>query len=208
MRNRKYSLFLFAVLALTGCNMRGPQYSEEAAYDTADVGYAVMEEWVEEYYPAGKVIETHPYEFVYPSGPSYLTDYVQGVMFDGERERTFSVNITSGSVSLEADEKMREEFAEYARALYLASLDLHPDDDIGGFDALLLYDRVDSVNNNWGITRYQTYELPGELVAEGGDIKAYVNDTTRGEIILLYGFIGANDDEDLSTYTPENLEKR
>ena len=103
---------------------------------------------------------------------------------------------------------MREEFAEYARALYLASLDLHPDDDIGGFDALLLYDRVDSVNNNWGITRYQTYELPGELVAEGGDIKAYVNDTGRGEIILLYGFIGANDDEDLSTYTPENLEKR
>ncbi|MCR5790102.1 MAG: hypothetical protein K6G83_09470 [Lachnospiraceae bacterium] len=203
------ALTLISSFALTACP-KGPQYSEEDREDNNEMGQVVMEEWMEKYYPEGKIIDSEPYTFIYPSGPSYLTDFVNGTMYDGEREREFSVNTVTGDVTLEPDEKMWEEFQECARELYLESMDFDKDCEIKDFSANVYYEvlSVSGRKGSWADSGFLAVGLPGELVAENGDVRAFVRDPERGCLLQVYGWITVPDTVDLSRYSKEDIEKR
>ena len=203
------AMTIISSLALTACP-KGPQYSEEEKDDYNEMGQVVMEEWMENYYPEGRIIESEPYSFMYPSGPYYLTDFVNGTMFDGEKEREFSVNIATGDVTLEPDEEMWEEFQECARELYLESMDFDKDCEIKDFSASVYYDvlSVSGKKGSWADSGFIAVGLPGELVAEKGDVQAFVRDPERGCLLQVYGWITVPDSVDLSRYSPEDIEKR
>ena len=202
---------LIAALILSGCT-RGPTYDEGTKNSIGDDGKELMEEWMKDYYPEGKVLSAEPYVYMYPSGPHYLTDFVEGTMFDGEKERTFSINITTGEVALQADPEMWEEFQACAKELYLESLDFSPESVVADFDANVAFDLTSSfAPSSKGFTGeggYNAAGLPGELVAAKGDIPSYVRDRARKDLIAVAGWITVSDDMDLSRYTFEDISSR
>ena len=200
---------LSAALLFSGCFHRGPVYSTEEEEAVNDTGREQAEEWISRYWPGGEVRSVEPHVFMYGSGPHYLTDYAEGILFDGEKERSFTINIVTGEMFVMPDEAVWEEFLEAVRELYLESLSLPTELEVKYFDAGVIAGLMSSEDSgNWADSECVAAGLPGELVAENGDVRAYVSDPDRGKDILVDGWIDVPDETDLSVYTPEDLGER
>ncbi len=195
------------IILLTGCPFKGPQYTEEALTGFENTGIEAMDEWLQERYPEGRVIEAEPYIFMYPSGPSYLTDFVTGTIFDGERERGFSINVTDGNVTLEPDEDMWDSFSECAKEIYLESLDFDPDCEVSDFNANIIFDTVaqNTGSGSWGDSDFIATGLPGDIVVNNEDVEAFVRNPDRGYTINVNGRVRVDDNQKLSDYTRDDL---
>ncbi len=204
------SLIMAGIIFLTGCPFKGPQYTEEALTGAENTGIDAMEEWLRERYPIGRVIEAEPYVFMYPSGPSYLTDFVTGTIFDGERERDFSINVADGNVTLEADDEMWDSFLACAKELYLESLDFAPDCEVSDFSANIIFDKVaqNAGSGSWGDADFIATGLPGDMVVNAEDVEAFVRNPDRGYTINVNGRIRVDDSRKLSDYTGDDLFSR
>ena len=174
-------------LLLSGC--RGPQYSESEANDVVEKGTAIMEDWINKNCPDGKIVEIDHYDYMYPSGPWFLTDYVTGTMNDGHTDRGFAANIKTGSVWLRPDDDMWEEFVECSKEYYLNSLNFPSDTifDDDRFNTCLCFSPIrEDSNDSWANAYFEYHGLPGELVLQNGDVKEYVNDPNRGATIFYF----------------------
>lgn len=77
------------------------RYTEEEANATCETGAALMRTWLAEHEPEAVLGEADNVIFSYPSGPSYLTDYVRATYAVGGIGRGIVINVVSGDVYLE-----------------------------------------------------------------------------------------------------------
>ena len=202
-------MILGAVLFAGGCFHRGPVYSADEEQALTDAGREEAENWIRRYWEKGEVRSIEPYVFMYGSGPHYLTDYAEGVLFDGERERAFTINTKTGEMFIEPDDEAWEEFQTCARKLYLESLSLPLELEVSDFSAYVIAGTASPGGaGSWADSVVPATGLPGELVAENGDVEAYVADLDRGKTICVSGSITAPEDRELSGYTVSDRSRR
>ena len=77
------------------------RYTEEEANATCETGAVLMRTWLAEHEPEAVLGEADNVIFSYPSGPSYLTDYVRATYAIGGIGRGIVINVVSGDVYLE-----------------------------------------------------------------------------------------------------------
>lgn len=201
------SIMAMCCLSLTGC--RGPQYTEEEAQAVVEKGTALMEKWIKKNCPDGKLVEIDHWDKQYPSGPSYLTDFVYGTMNDGIKDRRFQANIDTGFVALQPDDEMMDSFKECCKKLYLESLDLDPDTEIyeNSYYANIIYSPLCAEStDSWADGSFEFSGLPGEFVLQNGDVSEFVNDPDRGVTIRIQGWMrNLPDDFVIEDYTYEDI---
>ncbi len=181
--------------------------SEEEEQEVTDKGTEIMEDWIAEYYPQGSITSIEPY-ITFPQ-PYELTDYATGTLYDGNRERTFNVNVVTGYVTVEADEEMQEAFLEYSLQMYCESLGLDRDTEIDSFNAYIVgYPLCTGAKDYKATATYEYVGLPGELVALNGDVESYMKSNREEITIGVKGWFKVSDDMSLSGYTMEDLANR
>ena len=203
---RKHSIALILIVGVvvfvSACFHRGPVYTESEELAVDDAGKKMAENWIREYWPEGEVRTIEPYVFMYGSGPHYLTDYSEGTLFDGEKERRFSINIVTGEIYVEPDEEIWDTFQKCVSEWYLESLDLPTDLEIAEYSASVSVSPIAANGSgNWADSVYLVTGLPGELVAQNKNVENYVRDPERKEIISVSGWITTPDETELSGYT-------
>ena len=94
-------LGLIVALALYLAFMPQQRYTDDDATATLAAGTERIETWLAQQESEATLIETENVIFSYPSGPSYLTDYVKGsVVLDGVG-RSVVINTVDGAVYLD-----------------------------------------------------------------------------------------------------------
>ena len=91
-------LLAAVLLSLAGCH--GERFNEEEKTALEERGAATMKAWLEEHTEDGKVLTTQADVYMYPSGPTLLTDYAVGTCSVGERTRDYLVNTATDAVYL------------------------------------------------------------------------------------------------------------
>ncbi len=91
-------LLVAVLLSLAGCH--GERFNEEEKTALEERGAATMKAWLEEHTEDGKVLTTQADVYMYPSGPTLLTDYAVGTCSVGERTRDYLVNTATDAVYL------------------------------------------------------------------------------------------------------------
>ena len=91
-------LLVAVLLSLAGCH--GERFNEEEKTALEERGAATMKAWLDEHTEDVKVLTTQADVYMYPSGPTLLTDYAVGTCSVGERTRDYLVNTATDAVYL------------------------------------------------------------------------------------------------------------
>lgn len=95
------TLILVAGLVLYIVSMPRQRYSDEDAAATLAAGTELMQSWLDEHESGARITSSTNHLKEYPSGPSYLTDLVDGTYEAEGATHLFTIDVTNGTVYLE-----------------------------------------------------------------------------------------------------------
>jgi hypothetical protein len=176
--NKKTLIFiimLFTGIVVSGfSSCHGPQYEEAEKAEMEEKGRAVMQEWLDLNIPGAKVLSAEAYIEMFPSGPYYLTDIVDGSFNDGETDRKYEVKVENKKVFLEGDMSLLAERIKPYILETLMLLEKGPECSFSGFN-VSIYERAElfrkgKVHNEKSV---DIGMLPGELVLALTDADSY-----------------------------------
>ncbi|MBQ9437636.1 MAG: hypothetical protein IJU50_04835 [Lachnospiraceae bacterium] len=161
--------------------------------------------------PNGRIISIDNAIRKNPFGPAetYLSDYLKGEIFDGERSRDYLLNVLNGDVYLDPDAydylsfqkeclKLTEECLGFQvikedvenESFFYCAMGADPEN----------YPSIDGYSQNGYV------KFAGELVLSGmGDMADYVRDKDRGDIIMADVRGQVQEGTDLSEITKEKI---
>ena len=202
-------IFIISVCGFSSCH--GPQYEEEDKENLAETGWVMMQDWLDENIRGSEVLSSEGCVDIIPSGPEYLTSFVEGTFSDGEETRDYLIDTASGAVYLLYD---GEWFKEACEKLVLEILNLNgvsEDCRVSGFSAELMIPAGDGLYNGSEDLKDPVW-LPGELVlsvdkaGDNEDLKildGFIRDTGRKEEIEVRGTILVPEKLSLESYDME-----
>lgn len=222
-------------LMLTGCNVDMTKelrehYTKEEAADELKTGEEKMEEWIGVNCPDGKAVSMENSLCQLTGGPIFLTGFVEGEFSDGRETYDYLMNVQNGELYLDPGAKKRQEFYDECRSLVEEGLGV---DELildkseysnmsfvlsMGMDDWIMVDKADKqgVETNdklkegalgFWLTNMETHGyLPASLVLSDGDVKEFVRDRDRKDLIVVGMNAYVPEETDLSSYTIDNIE--
>ena len=154
-------LLSLSMLLCTGCERQ--RYKDEDAEAVTQRGREVIQAWIEEKLPGAEILTVDCDVFQYPSGPSYLTGYVNGDLAWGGDRREFTVNTQTGQVYFVSD---MDEFAELARDFIYEAMSLEDPITVREYEVALELPNAyegKSRSETLGDTTLTSYVLPAEI---------------------------------------------
>ena len=223
-----FMILALSGLALMGCDMtRGlrEQYTKEEAGEELKAGAERMDEWIRANCPDGKSLSMKNSFWELPNGPIFLSGFVEGEFSDGKETYDYWLNVNNGELYLDPGNKSREFYDEccllvkeslgvdelitdkdeYSNMSFVLSL---------GADDLIMDNKADkqeaetndrlkkSAMGSW----LSKVRLPALLVLSDGDVKDFVRDRDRKDLIVVGMNVYVPEGTDLSGYTVEKLE--
>ena len=116
------ALLLSVLLLCAGCERQ--RYREEEAAELTARGREIAQTWIGDALPGAEILSAENEILQYPSGPSFLTGYVNVACARGGDRMELTVNAQTGQIYLAAD---MERVAEIARPYILEAMGLQGD---------------------------------------------------------------------------------
>lgn len=221
-------------LMFTGCDITRElrtHYTKEEAEEEMKTGAKKMEEWIGVNCPKGKVISMENSFCQLTGGPIFLSGFVEGEFSDGRKTYGYLMNVKKGDLYLDPGKKMRQEFYDECSTLIKESLgvgELVMDKNgysnmsfvlsMGAEDSII-NNKVDKLGtkkddalkegamNSWFSKEEKIMHLPVSLVLSAGNVRDYVRDKDRKDLILVTINAYVPEGTDLSRFTVKNIER-
>ena len=204
-------LLSLSALLCAGCERQ--RYQDEDAEAVTQRGREIIQAWVEEKLPGAEILSVDCDVFQYPSGPSYLTGYVNGDLACGGDRREFTVNTQTGQVYFVSD---MEEFAELARDYVYEAMSLEEPVSVREYEvALELPNAYEGKrrSDTLGETTLTSYVLPAEIALllsdgteEGKDaVVSYIRAPENRDALNLRLRADVGDSMELRAYDLERI---
>ncbi len=205
-------LLSLSVLLCTGCERQ--RYKDEDAEAVTQRGREIIQAWIEEKLPGAEILTVDCDVFQYPSGPSYLTGYVNGTVASGSDRIEFTVNTQTGQVYFVSD---MEEFAELAREFIYEAMSLEDPISVREYEVLLelpnAYEGKRS-SETLGDTTFTSWVLPAEIALllsdgteEGKDaVVSYIRTPENRDALNLRLRADVGDSMELRAYDLERIQ--
>lgn len=190
---KKLLILTVALMTLMLSACYGARYTDEEKKAVIQKGGSIIKEVL----PEGcELLTLEAYIETYPSGPSYLTDYVQGIYKEDGEIYNYLLNIENEKLY---SSKYYDDAVVALNEYALEILDL--DEDVVTLSDLSFDFAFDSEVNDKHATFYLEY-LPIEVT----DVSAYIRDPEREEVVRIHGPIYVTDGYDLSYLDMETFE--
>lgn len=176
------------------------RYDDADAAATLEEGTQLMQDWLDENKPGTAITSSDNVLFVYPSGPSYLTDYVEGTYLDDGAEYRFALNVVSNDVYLEdTDSSLDGAIASYL----VEALGLPTDTEVEAPRAELLVPFLVEGSSREAPTEYLHF---GYLLPAGvNDVDAWLRDPSSRCKVACNCYVRPGDNVNLTAFTFEEL---
>ena len=226
-------ILVMSGLVLMGCDMtRGLReiYTKEEAGDELKSGAERMDEWIRANCPDGKVLSMENSFCQLTGGPIFLSGFVEGEFFDGKETYAYLLNVNNGELYLDPGKDLRQEFYDECRLLVQESLgidELITDKDeysnmtfvlSMGAEEWIIDNKADKQEaetndslkhgamGSWFSKEETIMRLPASLVLSDGEVKAFVRDRDRKDLIVVGMSVYVPEGTDISGYTVEKIE--
>ncbi|MBR5336674.1 MAG: hypothetical protein IK152_01690 [Lachnospiraceae bacterium] len=229
-----FLILTLCCLMLTGCDMtRGlrEHYTKEEAEKELKTGEEKMAEWIRVNCPGGKATSMENSFWQLTGGPIFLSGFVEGKFSDGKKSYSYLMNVKTGELYLDPGKNKRQEFYDECLSLVKESLgvnELIMDKDeysnmsfvlsMGIEDRFMVNgtdkkeggkndDLKENAMGSWVSKLETTGYLPASLVLSDGQVRDYVRDRARKDLIIVGMNVYVTEGTDLSRYTVKNVEK-
>ena len=226
-------ILVMSGLVLMGCDMtRGLRetYTTEEAGEELKTGAERMDEWIRANCPDGKVLSMENSFCQLTGGPIFLSGFVEGEFFDGKETYAYLLNVNNGELYLDPGKDLRQEFYDECRLLVQESLgidELITDKDeysnmtfvlSMGAEEWIIDNKADKQEaetndslkhgamGSWFSKEETIMRLPASLVLSDGEVKAFVRDRDRKDLIVVGMNVYVPEGTDISGYTVEKIE--
>ena len=222
-------ILVMSGLVLMGCDMtRGlrEKYTKEEAGEELKTGAERMDEWIRANCPDGKSVNMENSFWELPNGPIFLSGFVEGEFSDGKETYDYWLNVNNGELYFDPGNNLRQEFHDECFLLVKESLgvdELITDKDeysnmsfvlsMGAEDWIMdnkadkqEAETNDSLKKSAMESWLSKVRLPASLVLSDGDVKEFVRDRDRKDLIVVGMNVYVPEGTDLTGYTVEKLE--
>jgi hypothetical protein len=176
------------------------RYDDADAAATLELGTQLMQDWLDENKPGTALTSSNNVLFQYPSGPSYLTDYVEGTYLDDGVDYRFALNVINRDVYLEdADNSLDGAIASYL----IETLGLPANTEVEAPRAELLVPFLVEGSTREAPTEYLHFDYL--LPAGVSDAGAWLRDPSSRCKVACNCYVRPDDAVDLTVFTFDEL---
>lgn len=205
-------LLSLSALLCSGCERQ--RYQDADAEAITQRGRGLMQDWIEGALPGAEILSADCDVFQYPSGPPFLTGYVNGTLACNGGGREFTVNTQTGQVYLAAD---MAAFAELARPFVYEAMALEEPLSVREYEFALEVPNAyegRSRSETLGDATLTISMLPAEialLLSDGTEdakdaVISYIGDPENRDVLNLRLWAEVGDSVELRSYDLERIQ--